>query len=190
MKKLLVIDNYDSFTYNLVHYIREHGEFEVTVLRNDQLKPEEAVGYDRMVFSPGPGIPDEAGIMKELIGRYAAEKKMLGVCLGMQAMGEVFGGTLTNLDKVYHGVAHSLFREQVEDVVLGQTNQEFTAGRYHSWVVNETDFPDELLITSRDAQGQIMSLRHKKYPVFGLQFHPESILTPEGKQMIFNFLNL
>lgn len=190
MKKLLVIDNYDSFTYNLVHYIREHGEYEVTVLRNDQLKPEDAAGYDRIVFSPGPGIPDEAGIMKELIGRYATEKKMLGVCLGMQAIGEVFGGTLTNLDKVYHGVATTLSRTSEEDAILGKTPKEFIAGRYHSWVVSEEGFPEELLITSRDAQGQIMSLRHKEYPVFGLQFHPESILTPEGKQMIFNFLNL
>ncbi|MBN2615454.1 MAG: aminodeoxychorismate/anthranilate synthase component II [Bacteroidales bacterium] len=190
MKKLLVIDNYDSFTYNLVHYIREHGEYEVSVLRNDQLKLEDAVDYDRIVFSPGPGIPDEAGMMKQLIKRYASEKKMLGVCLGMQAMGEVFGGTLVNLDKVYHGVAHTLFREPTEDVVLGNTSQEFIAGRYHSWVVSEQGFPKELLITSRDAQGQIMSLRHKEYPVFGLQFHPESILTPQGKQMIFNFLNL
>lgn len=190
MKKLLVIDNYDSFTYNLVHYIKEHGLYEVDVLRNDQLKPEDAAVYDGIVFSPGPGIPDEAGIMKLLIKRYAGEKKMLGVCLGMQAMGEVFGGKLVNLDKVYHGVAHTLFREPIEDDVLGNTPMKFTAGRYHSWVVSEQDFPEELLITSWDEQGRIMSIRHKTYPVFGLQFHPESILTPDGKQMIFNFLNL
>lgn len=187
---IVMIDNYDSFTYNLAHYIIEHGDAKVTVLRNDKLKPQEAANYDSIVFSPGPGIPEEAGIIKELIRRYAAEKKILGVCLGMQAIGEVFGGTLINLNEVYHGVAHTLFREPTEDAVLGNTPKEFTAGRYHSWVVRETDFPDDLLITSRDAQGQIMSLRHKTYPLFGLQFHPESILTPEGKQMIFNFLNL
>ena len=190
MKKLLVIDNYDSFTYNLVHYIREHGGYTVNVVRNDQLEIEDAATYDSIVLSPGPGIPDEAGMLKPLIQRFAGEKKILGVCLGMQAIGEVFGGTLTNLDKVYHGVATTMVRESVEDVVLGNVAEEFTAGRYHSWVVNEKDFPEKLVITSRDEQGQIMSLRHTAYPVFGLQFHPESILTPGGKQMIFNFLNL
>jgi anthranilate synthase component 2 len=190
MEKVLVLDNYDSFTYNLVHAVREHGGFAVDVIRNDKINPEEVAAYDRIVLSPGPGLPGEAGILKEVIRRYASQKKMLGVCLGMQAMGEVFGGQLINLEKVYHGVATPVFREDMEDPVFQDIPSEFMAGRYHSWVLDNKDFPDELLITSKDGQGRIMSIRHKKYPVYGLQFHPESILTEGGKKMIFNFLDI
>jgi len=190
MEKVLVLDNYDSFTYNLVHIIREHSGFEVDVIRNDKIRAEQVEAYDRIVLSPGPGLPDEAGILKEVIRLYASKKKILGVCLGMQAIGEVFGGKLTNLDHVYHGVATPIFREAVEDLLFQDTPSEFMAGRYHSWVVDEKNFPQELIITSRDDQGRIMSIRHKEYPVYGLQFHPESILTDEGKRMIYNFLNL
>ena len=190
MKKLLVLDNYDSFTYNLVHFIREHGGFEIDVIRNDQIEPSAVEKYDRIVLSPGPGLPDEAGILKEVIRLYAPSKKMLGVCLGMQAMAEVFGGSLVNLQDVFHGMASPIYREPVEDAVLQNVPDEFMGGRYHSWVVDETTFPKELMITSRDRDRNIMSHHHKSYPIFGVQFHPESILTPEGKKMIDNFLNL
>jgi len=190
MKKVLVLDNYDSFTYNLVHIIREQDSCTVDIFRNDEISEEAAGAYDYLVLSPGPGLPDEAGITKQVIKRYASEKKIFGVCLGMQAIGEIFGGSLINLPQVYHGVAAPLFREEKEDPVFDGVPDKFIAGRYHSWVINEKDFPDALVITSRDEQGRIMSVRHRKYPVFGLQFHPESILTPYGKQMIFNFLNL
>jgi anthranilate synthase component 2 len=190
MKKILVLDNYDSFTYNLVHIIREHGDCSVTVHRNDRISVEQAGAFDYIVLSPGPGLPSEAGIMEKVIEKYASEKKIFGVCLGMQAIGEVFGGHLTNLPQVYHGVATPVFRQDSDDPVLEGVPREFTAGRYHSWVVSQKDFPEQLMITSRDSEGRIMSIRHRDYPVFGLQFHPESILTPHGKTMIFNFLNL
>ncbi len=190
MRKLLVLDNYDSFTYNLVHFIREHGGFEIDVVRNDQIAPSAIEKYDRIVLSPGPGLPDEAGILKEVIRRYAPSKKILGVCLGMQAMAEVFGGSLLNLQDVFHGMSTPIYREPMEDAVLQEIPEEFMGGRYHSWVINEKDFPEELVITSRDSEGNIMSLHHKSYPLYGLQFHPESILTPDGKKMINNFLNL
>ncbi len=190
MKKLLVLDNYDSFTYNLVHIIREHGGYEIDVIRNDKIDVKAAHAYDVLVLSPGPGIPDEAGILKPLIEEYAATKKIFGVCLGMQAIGEVFGARLTNLPQVYHGIATSVTVTDREDPVFKDIPQQFMAGRYHSWIVSQENFPPELEVTSRDEQGRIMSVRHKIHPVFGLQFHPESILTPNGKRMIFNFLNL
>lgn len=190
MRKLLVLDNYDSFTYNLVHFIREHSGFEIDVFRNDQITPSAIEKYDRIVLSPGPGLPEEAGILKEVIRRYAPIKKILGVCLGMQAMAEVFGGSLLNLQDVFHGMSTPIYREPVEDPVLQGVPAEFMGGRYHSWVVNEKDLPEELVITSRDSDRNIMSLQHKSYPLYGLQFHPESILTPDGKTMINNFLNL
>jgi len=151
MEKVLVLDNYDSFTYNLVHAVREHGGFDVDVIRNDKISVEQVEQYDRIILSPGPGLPGEAGVLKEVIRLYAPRKKMLGVCLGMQAMGEVFGGRLTNLDHVYHGVATPVFREELEDAVLKDIPATFMAGRYHSWVVDERNFPPELLITSRDS---------------------------------------
>ena len=190
MKKVLVIDNYDSFTYNLVHIIREHPGCRAEVFRNDQISVKAAGAYEYIVLSPGPGLPSEAGIMEKVIEKYASDKKIFGVCLGMQAIAEVFGGSLKNLPQVYHGVATPGFREDNNDPVFEGVPQEFTAGRYHSWVVTEKEFPQELLVTSRDSEGRIMSLRHRHYPVFGTQFHPESILTPEGKKVIFNFLDL
>ncbi|UBM63013.1 aminodeoxychorismate/anthranilate synthase component II [Candidatus Sulfidibacterium hydrothermale] len=190
MKKVLVLDNYDSFTYNLVHFVREHGGCDVDVHRNDRITVEQAGRYDYIILSPGPGLPADAGIMEKVIERYVSEKKIFGVCLGMQAIAEVLGGRLTNLSQVYHGVATPVFRQDKDDPVFEGIPQKFTAGRYHSWVVSENGFPPELLITSRDSEGRIMSVRHREHPVFGLQFHPESILTPQGKQMIDNFLNL
>ncbi len=187
MKNILVIDNYDSFTYNLVHYL-EDLDCKVTVYRNDEFDIEEVQKFDKILLSPGPGIPDEAGLLKEVIKTYAPTKSILGVCLGQQAIGEVFGGSLVNLEKVYHGVASNV-KILVDDEPLFQgLPKEIEVGRYHSWVVNTTDFPDVLEITSIDENGQIMSLRHKTLDVRGVQFHPESILTPEGKKMLENWV--
>ena len=186
--KILVIDNYDSFVYNLVHYL-EDLDCKVTVKRNDQLTLEEVKDYDKILLSPGPGIPDEAGLLKAIIKEYAPTKSMFGVCLGQQAIGEVFGGSLINLDKVFHGVATTATQTVTDEPLFKDIPEAFEIGRYHSWVVAPEGFPEELEITSVDVNGQIMSLRHKKYDVRGVQFHPESVLTPEGKKMIKNWIN-
>ncbi|WP_299801139.1 aminodeoxychorismate/anthranilate synthase component II [uncultured Maribacter sp.] len=186
MKKILVIDNYDSFTYNLVHYLEELG-CEVIVKRNDQLTLEEVDAFDKIVLSPGPGIPDEAGLLKQIIEKYAPTKSIFGVCLGQQAIAEVFGGSLINLDEVYHGIATKI-KITKEDVIFEGIPQEIEVGRYHSWVVNP-DLPEVLEATSLDKNGQIMSLRHKTYDVRAVQFHPESVLTPQGKKMLENWVN-
>lgn len=180
-----MIDNYDSFTYNLVHYL-EDLDCKVTVKRNDQLTLDEVEPFDLIVLSPGPGIPDEAGLLKEIIKTYAPIKRIFGVCLGQQAIGEVFGGSLINLDQVYHGVATTITVTQDDPIYKGLP-KELQVGRYHSWVV-DPNLPEELEATSTDENGQIMSLRHKKYDVTAVQFHPESVLTPEGKQMLKNWL--
>ncbi|WP_400077309.1 anthranilate synthase component II [Winogradskyella sp. R77965] len=187
MKKVLVIDNYDSFTYNLVHYL-EDLDRNVTVKRNDKLTIEEVDSFDKIVLSPGPGIPDEAGLLKEIIATYAPTKSILGVCLGQQAIGEVFGGTLENLDTVYHGVATNVTLSVDDENLFNGLGKTFEVGRYHSWVVN-TDLPDSLEATSYDENGQIMSLRHRIYDVKGVQYHPESVLTPNGKTILENWLN-
>ena len=186
MKKILVIDNYDSFTYNLVHYL-EDLDCEVTVYRNDEFDMDEIAIFDKILLSPGPGIPDEAGLLKEVIQKYAPTKSIFGVCLGQQAIGEVFGGTLSNLDKVYHGVA-TMVRTVVDDELLFEgLGDEFEVGRYHSWVV-DANLPDVLEATSFDENGQVMSLRHRTYDVRGVQFHPESVLTPNGKKILENWV--
>ena len=185
-RKILMIDNYDSFTYNLVHYL-EDLDCEVTVKRNDQLTLDEVEPFENIVLSPGPGIPDEAGLLKDIIKKYAPTKRIFGVCLGLQAIGEVFGGTLVNLDQVYHGVDTEITVTK-DDPIFKGLPKTLQVGRYHSWVV-DTDVPEELVITSVDENGQIMSLRHKKYDVTAVQFHPESVLTPEGKQMLKNWLD-
>ena len=185
--KILVIDNYDSFVYNLVHYLNEL-DCEVTVMRNDQLHLKACDAYDKILLSPGPGIPEEAGLLKAVIQTYGASKPILGVCLGQQAIGEVFGGTIINLKTVYHGVATTI-NILKEDTILFkglETTQE--VGRYHSWVVANEDFPDELEITAVDDNNQIMALRHKTYDIRAVQFHPESVLTPNGKTMINNWI--
>lgn len=186
MKKILVIDNYDSFTYNLVHYL-EDLNCEVVVKRNDQLTLEEVDAFELLVLSPGPGIPNEAGLLKEIIARYAPTKKILGVCLGQQAIGEVFGGSLINLDEVYHGVATKI-KIIKEDVLFRGLPDQIEVGRYHSWVVHP-DLPEVLEATSIDANGQLMSIRHKTFDVRAVQFHPESVLTPLGKKILENWLN-
>ncbi len=187
IKKILVIDNYDSFVYNLVHYLEEL-DCKVVVRRNDQLHLDDVEDYDKILLSPGPGIPDEAGLLKPIIKKYAACKSILGVCLGMQAIGEVFGGTLNNLDNVYHGVATKIKLFVDDEYLFKNLNPEIMVGRYHSWVVDK-NLPDVLQATSYDEAGEIMSLRHKVFDVRGVQFHPESVLTPDGKEMIRNWVN-
>lgn len=186
MKKIFVIDNYDSFTYNLVHYLEELGAA-VTVKRNDQFDLEEIESYDYLLLSPGPGIPDEAGLLKAAIKKYAPTKKILGVCLGQQAIGEVFGAQLINLDTVFHGVATPVEVTE-QDLLFRDLPKTFEVGRYHSWVV-QTPLPEELVATSYDDRQQLMSLRHKDYAVRAVQFHPESILTPSGKKILENWIN-
>ena len=185
--KILVIDNYDSFVYNLVHYLEEL-DCEVTVKRNDQFTLEEVENYDKILLSPGPGIPDEAGLLKELIQKYATSKPIFGVCLGQQAIGEVFGGKLENLSKVFHGVATKATIISENEPLFKGIEKEFEIGRYHSWVISKKDFPEVLEITSVDENGQIMAIRHKFYDICGVQFHPESILTPMGKKIIKNWV--
>jgi anthranilate synthase component 2 len=187
MKKIIVIDNYDSFTYNLVHYL-EDLNCEVTVYRNDEFNIEELQKFDKILLSPGPGIPDEAGLLKEVIKTFSATKSILGVCLGQQAIAEVFGGSLINLEKVYHGVATNIKIQVQDEPLFKDIDSEIEVGRYHSWVVNPIDFPEVLEITSLDENGQIMSLRHKAYDVRAVQFHPESILTPHGKKILENWV--
>ncbi len=188
MKKIVIIDNYDSFTYNLVHYL-EDLECEVTVFRNDEFELEELKIFDKIVLSPGPGIPNDAGLLKSVIAHYAPTKSILGVCLGQQAIGEVFGGSIINLDKVYHGVATNITVIVDDENLFKGLGNKLEVGRYHSWVTNTLDFPEVLEITSQDENGQIMSLRHKKFDVKGVQFHPESVLTLNGKKILENWVN-
>lgn len=185
--KILVIDNYDSFVYNLVHYLEEFSS-EVVVQRNDEIVLSEVVSYDKLLLSPGPGIPDEAGLLKEVIKTYAGKIPMLGVCLGQQAIMEVFGGNLENLSRVYHGISTEITRCVEDEILFEGLPKKFHVGRYHSWVV-EKQLPSVLEATSFDDEGNIMSLRHKEYDIRAVQFHPESVLTPEGKQMIKNWIN-
>jgi anthranilate synthase component 2 len=185
--KILVFDNYDSFTYNLVQLIKEQSNASVDVFRNDEIPLEAVKAYDKILLSPGPGIPSESGLLIPLIQEYAATKSILGVCLGQQAIAEAFGGSLTNLSKVYHGIATPV--ELIGDSILFEgLPSTFHVGRYHSWVVNENDLPAALKITSKDADGYIMSLEHTTYDVKGVQYHPESVLTPEGAKIIGNWL--
>ena len=188
MKNIAVIDNYDSFTYNLVHYLEDLNA-KVTVFRNDELELDDLFDFDKILLSPGPGIPDEAGLLKAIIQEYATTKSILGVCLGQQAIGEVFGGTLLNLEKVYHGVATKITKNVTDETLFNDLPDEFEVGRYHSWVVAKENFPETLEITSVDENGEIMSLRHRTLDVKGVQFHPESVLTPFGKKILENWIN-
>ena len=185
--KTVIIDNYDSFTYNLSHLVKEAGA-EVTVLRNDQFELADLQVLDKIILSPGPGIPSEAGLLLEVIREYAGKKPILGVCLGEQAIGEVFGGKLINLSEVFHGVQTPITITGKDSLFEGLP-ETVNVGRYHSWVVASEGLPDCLEITAISKEGYIMALRHKTYDVHGIQFHPESVLTPDGKKMIENFLN-
>jgi len=201
--KILVFDNYDSFTYNLVHLVEKITHDKVDVVRNDQLLLEDVKKYDKIILSPGPGIPKEAGLLLPLIQEYAASKSMLGVCLGHQAIGEAFGGALINLSTVYHGVATPITlnnsnievghqeQRQVHGSRYGlfnSLNERIDVGRYHSWIVADEAFPDVLEVTARDDNGYIMALQHKQFDVQGVQFHPESVLTPDGEVILRNWL--
>jgi anthranilate synthase component 2 len=187
-QSILIIDNYDSFTYNLVHLINELG-YETEVWRNDKFELKDVAQFDKIVLSPGPGIPSEAGLLLDVIKTYAASKQILGVCLGQQAIAEAFGGSLLNLGRPMHGIATTAQKTVEQEPLFVGIDHNFTVGRYHSWVVNPADLPDSLTITAVDEDGQIMALRHKQYAVCGVQFHPESVLTPEGKTMMNNWLN-
>ena len=184
---VVIIDNYDSFTYNLAHLVKELGA-KVDVLRNDQFKIEELEQYDKIILSPGPGVPEEAGLLLDVIRTYSGKKSILGVCLGEQAIGQVFGGRLVNLSKVFHGVQTDIQLTEPDYIFRGLPAR-IPVGRYHSWVVSRKDFPGCLEITAESREGQIMALRHRTYDVHGIQFHPESVLTPQGKEIIKNFLN-
>jgi anthranilate synthase component 2 len=186
--KILILDNYDSFTYNLVHMVEDITGVYPAVFRNDEITIEGINAYDLIILSPGPGIPDEAGILKETIKTYAGKKPIFGVCLGLQAITEVFGGSLENLDSVFHGVATTMKVTKNDAVIYKDMPTEFEAARYHSWIASTKDFPAELEITSVDEFGDIMSLQHKIHNISAVQFHPESILTPLGEKMVRNFI--
>ena len=186
--KTIIIDNYDSFTYNLSHLVKELG-VDVTVRRNDQFKLSDLEGFDNIILSPGPGIPEEAGLLMEVIRTYAGRKPILGVCLGHQAIGEVFGAKLENLSSVFHGVATEGTQFGIDPIFAGLP-QRIVMGRYHSWVVSKEQFPDCLEVTAESDEGQIMALRHRQFNVHGIQFHPESVLTPEGRTIVKNWLSL
>ena len=186
--RILLLDNYDSFTYNLLHYVEQVSDAQVEVHRNDAIALEKVERFDKIILSPGPGLPRDAGIMPELIKSYAAQKSILGVCLGQQAIAEAFGGSLINLETVFHGIASPL---QVieEDVLFRGLPKQFRVGRYHSWTVDKEHFPAALSITATDERGGIMALRHRQYDVRAVQFHPESILTEHGLQLIRNWVS-
>lgn len=203
--KIVIIDNYDSFTYNLAHLVKELG-VNVEVLRNDRFKLEELEKYDKIILSPGPGIPEEVGLLLDVIHTYKGKKPILGVCLGEQAIGQAFGGKLSNLSDVFHGVQTTvkikerngkfkdISRESkensiAEDYIFRDLPEKIPVGRYHSWVVDTEGLPDELAVTAISPEGQIMALKHRKYDIHGIQFHPESVLTPDGKKIMENWLN-
>lgn len=185
--KILLLDNYDSFTYNLVEVIRQQNlGVEIDVIRNDKITVEEVAEYDKILLSPGPSVPENAGIMLDLIKRYASEKPILGICLGHQAIGQAFGGKLLNIQPVMHGIQSKAILDN-HDLFEG-VNNEISIGRYHSWVIDEVGFPDDLEILARSEDGQIMAVQHKEYDICGLQFHPESVMTPEGSRILRNWI--
>jgi len=190
MKKILLIDNYDSFTYNLVHAIEEIVGHNIDIKKNDQIDLKKVQSYEYIILSPGPGLPDESGLLKPIIDQFKSTKKILGICLGLQAIGEVYGCPLKNLEKVYHGIRSEITQTSDESILFKGIDNPFKAGRYHSWVVDEESIVEDLIVTSKDANGQIMSLEHKTDSVYAVQFHPESIMTEQGKVMLSNFLNL
>lgn len=187
--KILILDNYDSFTYNLVHMVEKITNKYPDVYRNDEISIEEVGAYDLIMLSPGPGIPDEAGILKEVIKTYAGKIPMFGVCLGLQAITEVFGGTIINMNEVFHGVATDMKVTKPEAVIFEGVPEVFTAARYHSWIASKENLPTTLEVTAIDEEGGIMAIRHKEYQISAVQFHPESILTEVGEQLVRNFIN-
>lgn len=190
MKKILVIDNYDSFTYNLVHYIQQLTKATVDVYRNDKISLDDVGKYDKILLSPGPGIPEEAGICLDLIKRYGKDKSIMGVCLGHQSITEAFGGKLVNLNKVYHGVTCQVSVLTPDDPLYKGIPKNFEVGRYHSWIASKDDLPECLYVTCEDESGIIMGISHKEYNVIGVQYHPESVLTEYGLKIMENWLNI
>lgn len=188
-KNVIIIDNYDSFTYNLVHMVEDILQAEITVVRNDQFELADLEAYDYIILSPGPGVPEEAGLLKDVLRTYRSTKKILGVCLGLQAIGEVYGARLINLQKVWHGMRTDMQKTAEPSLILAGVPEVFPAGRYHSWVIDPTSDTSELVVTATDAEGNIMAARHKTDTVYGVQFHPESIMTDDGRKMLENFLN-
>lgn len=184
--KILILDNYDSFTFNLVHYVEQFCD-NVTVRRNDQILLQEVDVFDAIILSPGPGLPKDAGIMPQLIKQYASAKKILGVCLGHQAIGEAFGARLKNLNKVHHGVAIPIDVIDNSELLFKHLPSRIETGRYHSWVIDRKSVPSELFVTATDNEGEVMAIRHTHFNVRGVQFHPESLLTPDGLKMIENW---
>ena len=187
--KILILDNYDSFTYNLVHMVEDITNKMPDVFRNDEISIEEVGEYDLIMLSPGPGIPDEAGILKDVIRIYAGKKPIFGVCLGLQAITEVFGGEIINLDEVFHGVATEMKVTDENATIFKDVSETFLAARYHSWSASDKNFPSDLVVTARDEEGGIQALEHKIFPISAVQFHPESILTEVGEQIVRNFIN-
>ena len=190
MSKTIIIDNYDSFTYNLKQIVNEIQDEEVTVRRNNETTIEEVATFDHIILSPGPGLPEEAGLLKDIIKELGSTHKILGVCLGLQAIGEVNGAKLKNLDRVFHGIQSEFVQSEDISVIFKGVSLIFQAGRYHSWVVDKETISDDLIVTARGEFGEIMAAQHKTHQVYGLQFHPESIMTPEGSKMIENFLKI
>ncbi|WP_185883096.1 anthranilate synthase component II [Blattabacterium cuenoti] len=190
MNKILILDNYDSFTYNLVHVVKKMSQDCIKVYRNNEIELSEVNQYDKIILSPGPGIPNDANILKPLIQTFANTKSIFGVCLGQQAIGEVFGATLVNTTKVYHGITSFIKIIDSKEILFRKLPKKIKVGRYHSWMISQKNFPKELQITAIGSKGEIMALRHKIYDVCGVQFHPESILTPYGEKIIENWLNI
>lgn len=190
MAKILVLDNYDSFTYNLVQYVQSIGNHQVDIVLNDEIQSEDVESYDGIILSPGPGLPSEAGLLKPLIEQYKSVKRIFGVCLGQQAIAEVFGGSLTNLEKVFHGVATEIFFRNPRHYLFEGLPESIEAGRYHSWVVDSLTLPDCLNIEAVDSTGQIMAISHREFDICSVQFHPESVLTPLGINIISNWLKM
>ena len=190
MSKTIIIDNYDSFTYNLKQIVNEIQDEEVTVRRNNETTIEEVATFDHIILSPGPGLPEEAGLLKDIIKELGSTHKILGVCLGLQAIGEVYGAKLKNLDRVFHGIQSEFVQSEDISVIFKGVSLIFQAGRYHSWVVDKETISDDLIVTARGEFGEIMAAQHKTHQVYGLQFHPESIMPPEGSKMIENFLKI
>lgn len=186
--KILVVDNYDSFTYNLVYMVKKLSGKNPDVFRHDEISLDNVENYEKIILSPGPGIPNEFNLLNTLINVYSSTKSILGICLGLQAIGEAFGAKLINTKKVYHGVAHYIQINDSKEVLFQGLHRKFKAGRYHSWVLSKEDFPNDLKITALGPLNEIMAIRHKTYEVRGLQFHPESILTPQGERIIGNWL--
>jgi anthranilate synthase component 2 len=187
--KILILDNYDSFTYNLVHMVEKITGNYPAVFRNDEISIEDVNNYDVIMLSPGPGIPDEAGILKDVIKTYAGVKPIFGVCLGLQAITEVFGGKIINLDNVFHGVATEMRVSDPSAIIFKDVPETFLAARYHSWAATDENFPKEIQVTARDEDGLIQAIEHKIFPISAVQFHPESILTDVGEQLLRNFIN-